>query len=518
MIANDNEDDNKENLLKIRKNIKCVIDGSNKGNSYFDYETDTFIFFVEKYSDIVYEYSEEIFLVYVKFFENLYNMCSKKKNYIDDNSFSYYVKNLKEKIIPDNKINDLFKILFKNPKNIINKDNIKYFAFSNSGQSIINCYIESKIKQNKKFCFSEVETMIFMNCISENPIWDLSESLIKIINNNDTFSYNDNLLIYASYIPLNNYIKRYIDKNRKKKNIFTERTKQNILMYSNELDLCNEIIDSLTNEYLEFACKSKNIKIIKNVLDTKIVPNNNIFEKVLKFNYNENERFDENNSSKFKIFDVNNENEIFLYSEVDQYFSKKDKHPLLIRKIKRSDFCSNQNLIQLLEKYGISYTKNDYLLSINYKILLTPINLDMNITDDKFREEFLNVCSENSYYPYFDNNKYPKPDKICLYRECNKKNNLKMIKQLTDNVIEPDIECLRIVSSLNYNNLNTIKFFIEKKNIKPDFLCIKNNLRNIINNDNLLNNMNENNINKFIESYGNTITKYLYGKYISIKK
>jgi hypothetical protein len=508
MLGNNNDDDNKENLLKIRRNIKCVIDGSNKGNSYFDYETDTFIFFVEKYSDIVYEYSEEIFLVYVKFFENLYNMCSRKKNHIDDNSFSYYVKNLKEKIISDDKINSLFTILFKNPKNIINKDNIKYFAFSSSGHSVINCYIENKTKCNKKFCFNEVETMIFMNCISENPIWVLSESLINIVNKYDIFSYNDNLLIYASYIPLNNYIKRYIEKNKKKK--FTDRIMQNILMYSNELELCNEIIDSLTNDYLEFACKSKNIKIIKNMLDTKIIPDNNIFEKILRFGCDESNRFDENNSYKFKIFDVNSENEIFLYSELDQYYSKKDKNPLLIRKILKNDFCSNQDIIQLLEKYGISYTKNDFLLSINYRILLTPINFDTTMGDDKFREEFLNTCSENSFYPYFDNNKYPKPDKTCLYRECNKKNNLKIIKRLVDSVVEPDLECLRIVSNLNYNNLNTIKFFIEKKNIRPDILCIKNSLRNMINDNKLLDNINENNINKFVESYGNTITKYLY--------
>lgn len=516
MTPNINQNDVDENLLKIRRNIKCVLDGSNKGNSYFDYEMDAFIFFVEKYSNIVYEYSEEIFLVYEKFFENLYNICSKKKIFIDYNSLSYYTKNLKERIIIYDKINDLFKILFRNPKNSINKDNIKFFSFSKSGHDIINCFIEIKKKYDKNFIFNEVETMTFMNCISENPVWELSESLIQIINNNDIFAYNDNLLLYASYIPLNNYIKRYIVKNRRKhKKNFTERIMQNILMYSNELDLCNEIIDFLNNEYLEFACKSKNIKIIKHMLENKIIPNDNIFTKIFNFDHNKINKFDENNSYKYKIFEINNDKEIFLYSELDQYNAKKEKNPILIRKVIKENYCSDQILVELLEKYGINYTKNDYLLSLNHKILLMPINFDSS--DDIFKTDFLNTCSENGFYPFFYNNKYPKPDKTCLYKECNKKNNLKIIKQLTDNIIEPDLECLRIVSSLNHNNLNTIKFFIEKKNIYPDIICIKNNLKTIINDTKLLDKINENNISKFVESYGNSITKYLHNKLNYIK-
>lgn len=522
MFNTENKNINEANLYSIRKNIKCVIDGSNKGNSYFNYETDTFIFFVEKYSDIVYEYSEEIFLVYVKYFENLYNMCRNKK-FIDTNCYSYYMANLNETNIDKDKIKNLFDILFKNPKNIINKENLKFFAFAKSGHDIIRCYIESR---KRKFCFTEIETMIFMNCISENPIWELSESLIDIINTYNVFSYNDNLLIYASYIPLNNYIKKFIKKkNNKKENTFQEKFLQNILIYSNDIELCNYIINYLNdNIYVEYACESRNIKVIKTVLDAKLIPMNNLFEKIISFDHRNNEnitesnRLNESNSYNFKIFKVNGNEEHFLYSELDQYNSNKDMKCLLIRKIKKSDVSSKQDIVYILEKYGMTYTNPNYLYSIRYKIIITPMNLELFNNNDKFREEFLNECSENSFYPYFFNNQYPKPDKYCLYKECKKKNNLKIIKLLSDKIIDPDLECLRTVCDSNYNNLNVIKYFIEKKNIKPDLSCIENSLKNNCDLNILFENINENNIHLIMKSCDNQITKYLYDKFISNKK
>jgi hypothetical protein len=504
MIVIENDDETNAEFIKIRKNIKCVIDGSNTGNSYFNYETNTFIFFVEKYSNIVYEYSEDIFLVYVKYFENLYNMC-KKRSCIDNNTSSYYLKNLGSKIISPDKLKKLFYTLFRNPKNTINKENLKYFAFANSGHDIIKCYIEMKKK------FSQVETMIFMNCISENPVWELSESLVSIINTYNAFAYNKNLLMYASYIPLNGYIKRYTNKNKKNQAMLSEESKKNILMYSNDIELCNNIIDYINNDYLEFACKSKNIKIIKSVLDAKIIPNNELFEKFINFDSYGSEKIDENSSEKFKIFDVDDNEEVFLYSELDQFNSKKEKNPLLIRKIKKEEYGSTQEIVYLLEKYGITYIKPNYTLAIKHQIFITPFNEEF--TDEQFKEEILNFCSEAGYYPHFENDKYPKPDKFCLYRECGKKNNLKLIKQLVDSSVEPDIECLRIVCSLNYNNMNTIKYFIEKKNIPPDIQCIKNNLR-IKNNDlKFIDNIDNDNLRKCVESHGTPIIKYLYEKY-----
>jgi hypothetical protein len=501
----DTDSDTKDDLIKIRENIKCLINGCNKGNSYFDYEMNMFIFFVDKYSDIIYEYSEEIFLAYVKYFENLYKLCSKNTLISDNNNYYFYLKNLHSRLASEEKINNLFSLLFKNKKNIIDKTNIAFFSFAISGHDIIKCYICLGGK------FDEIETKIMMNSIAENPILDLGNSLISIFNDNDVFFYNNYLLEYASYIGINNYIKRYIKKNQNICSV-SKKCLHDILMFSNDLDLCNILIDFYDNDCLEFACKSQNANIIILLLNNKMIPDKKLFELLLKYE-NESNKINEQLSFKLKIFEIDNENEYFLYSEFDKF--NIHRNSLLIRKIKKEQYYSIQEIVTLFEKYRYNYTNDDYLLSINNKILISSNNFDNQ--NEIYIREFLDLCSKNSFYPFFQDKMYPKPDKKCLYIECSKKNNIKIIKKLTENLVDPDIKCLEIACGVN-NNIGVIKYFIEKKNILPDIECIKINLKLCCGLEDFDKDFKDlKNINNLILFYGNHITKYLYQKYISNK-
>ncbi len=485
--------------MKIRENIKCLINGCNKGNSYFDYEMNMFIFFVEKYSDIIYEYSEEIFLAYVKYFENLYSLCIKNIFINDNNNYFFYLKNLHSRLVSQEKINNLFSLLFKNKKNTIDKTNISFFSFAVSGHDIMKCYICSGGK------FDETATILIMNSIAENPILDLGNSLISIINDNDVFFYNNYLLEYASYIGINNYVKRYICDN--KNSSLSVECLHNILLYSNDIDLCNMLQDYFDNDCLEFACRSKNIDIIALLLNNKIIPNKKLFEILIKSD-NEPNKFNEQLSYKLKIFEIDNEKEYFLYSEFDK-FNIQSKS-LLIRKIKKEQYYSIQEISALFEKYGYVYTDDDYLLSVTNKILISSHYFYDLTCNETYIRKFLDICAQNSFYPFFEDRGYPKPDQKCLYIECGKKNNIKIIKQLVENFVNFDIECLRISCGVN-NNLSVIKYFIEKKNILPDIECVKNSLKLCCQFEHF------NNLHNLVLFYGNHVTKYLYQKYVSNK-
>lgn len=480
---------------KIKDDIKCLINGCNKGSFYLDYETDMFIFFVEKYSNIVYEYSEEIFLVYVKYFKNLCELYS-KNTYIDNDHF--YLKNLHRRFASKEKIYDLFGFLFKNKKNTIDRTNIEFFSSAISGHDIIKCYI--CLGGN----FNEIETNMMMTSIAKNPIWDLSDSLISIINNNDVFSYNDHLLEYASYIGINNYIKRYILKNHGDCYL-SKKCLYNIMMYSNDVDLCNMLIDHFNNDHLEFACKSQNINIISLILNSKIMPNKKLFESILKQN-DDLDKFNENLAHRLKIFDIDDEKEYFLYHEFDKF--NLDGKSLLIRKIKKEEYYSIQEIITMFEKYGYryNYTFFDYLLAVKNKILIDPCNF--NNESEICIREFLDACASNSFYPFFQDKRYPKPDIKCLYIECGKKSNTKVIKLLTEHLIVPDVKCLEIACSIGDNSV--IKYFVEKKNISPNLGCIKNNLKLYCEFEDSID---INGIFNLIINYGGDMTKYLHQKF-----
>jgi hypothetical protein len=492
----------KEEYSQIRENIKCIIDGCNKSFAYFDYEMNMFIFFVEKYSNIIYEYSEEIFFIFAKYFENLYKIFMKSscENFYDNNNYNYCLKYLSSILIPKEKIYNLFEVLFRNKKNIIDDKNICYYSFAMTGHDIIKCYISSGGK------FNENETKNIMHIITLTPDDNIGKSIIEIVNNNDVFAYNDYLLEYSAFLCINEYIKRYIIKNNK----LPKKCIENILIYSNDTELCLMIIDYFDDECLIHALKSKNFNIIKLILDNKILINNkkNLLEYLFYFDINA-KKIDEKTSDKIKIFEID-KNELFLFSEIDFYQNKNQNIiPLVIRKIEQKNYHSIQEINELLEKYGYGYTMDDYLIAVQNGIFISPKNLDYN--NDEYYKKILLMCSQKSFYPYLLDNKYPRPTMDCLFVECGKKNNIRVIKQLVEVIlIQPNIKCLQIACSIN-NNLNVIKYFVEKKSIKPDIICIKNsiisnNKINIIHiDDNILKNMNI--------IYNNNITDYLYKKY-----
>jgi hypothetical protein len=487
----------------MRENIRKLIETCFKEKFHLDYEMSTFIFFLEKYSDIIFEYSEQIFCAYVKYFENIYIICNKKSSVDENNNYYFYLKNLLGKIVSTEKINDLFSILFKNKNNEINCKNIRYFAISNSGHDILQCYIKLG------GVFNEIETKIFMESISENPIYDLSNSMINIINKNDVFEYTDELLEYAAYLQINEYVKRYLKKGKK----ITQKCVNFLLTYSNDYELCNEFINNnyiLDNDTLKYAVMSKNIKIITMILNNKILPNKNSFQNIFKSN---NKYIDKEYSHKLKIFKFDDENEIFLYSEIDCYNNNFDNRiPIVIRKIKKDMFSDVYEIVDLFFKYGYRYTQEDLLLAIENNYHFDKIDFKF---DDDFLIKYHEMCMKTSYYPYIYNKMYPKPDKKCLYYECKKKSNIKIIKQLCK-YVDPDMECLRLSTMVN-NNLNVVKFFVEKKKIIPNIEYIKTHFISTTKNFNLNDFFNDN---KFVEvkfndllfSCENSTIKYLLSK------
>lgn len=505
---------NDTELSEIEKNMECLINGAMQNNLYIDYETSILIQYAKKYPSIIEKFSEKIYNKYVNYFANLCESINKYL-YIDfeynlDSLIKYFIEN----IISEEDIYFLFEILFRNKNNTISTINIKYFTYSITGHNIIKCYI------NNGGTFNHSETEIFMKCIGIVPIYKIAESLISIINENDVFSYNEKLLEYATYIPLNDYSKRCFLKNH----YINEKIAHNIIAYSNDIDLCHFLSEkniSFDKYYLKQSLKSRNKNIIKFILNNKIIPDQTTFDFIIRLILYDSSQ---NDTYRFKFFSMD-QTDVFLYAEIDKYNNDNDiPPPLLLRKTYLKDYLLCSEMMYLIGEYGYSYAFDNFLIAFKYNILLHEAEVDFDNKNNK--DLFLDSCSDISYYPYFENKKYPKPNYNCLAKECQRKGNIKIIKQIYECIDEHidkyDINLLRSACLIN-NNTSTIKFFVEKKNITPDFICIENSIKSI-NKDRVKEIMdkygyNENkdiNINQIGEmtiSYGNNTTKYLHKKY-----
>lgn len=123
--------------------------------------------------------------------------------------------------------------------------------------------------------------------------------------------------------------------------------------------------------------------------------------------------------------------------------------------------------IDILITHGYTLTKEDVTDALENEYYINGIQrFNFN-----FDEKLLEKCYQKNYFPYKDLNL--KPNIQCLREACNKKGNLKLIKQLVKEGIEPDIECLRNACGFRSGNVPVIRYLVENKKIKPDIECIK---------------------------------------------
>jgi hypothetical protein len=493
-------------INEIEKNIQNIINKFNKNALHIDYETSIFMIYIKKYPSIIKKYSKKIFNLYIDYFKYLYNLINKCL-YIDfEFNFNSIIKYVINNILKVEDIDILFKILFQNNNNKLDENNIKYLTYFASGHIIIKCYI------NNGHIFTNNMTKIIIKCIGIVPVYKIAESLISIIDNYDVFAYDEELLEYASYIPLIKYCERCLNKY----DYMNDKIIYNIIAYSNDINLCSLIIhkkQSIDKYILYQSLKSRNKNIIQIILNHKIYLDQSIFNFIIYLILYDKKQ---DNTYKLKYFDINREN-YFLYTEIDKYNCDNNIYPsTLLRKIDFNDYLSYTNMFKLIGEYGFIFTFDNFLIALKYNIL---INMENDWTNVNNINKFLDVCSDISYYPYFENTKYPKPNYRCLIKECQKKNNLKIIKKIyncMDKTINKiDLNLLRLSCLIN-NDINIIKFFVETKKIMPDIICIQNNIKLLqINKFIEINNEDKNidniNLQKLILCHGNNITKYLYG-------
>jgi ribosomal protein L12E/L44/L45/RPP1/RPP2 len=183
------------------------------------------------------------------------------------------------------------------------------------------------------------------------------------------------------------------------------------------------------------ACKIKDKSVIEKIISYKIVPNK-------------------------KCFDA-------LIGEKYHYYGRH------VQKAKDADLIAE--LIDLLITAGYKLTLKDVTNALENGYYVN----DIKRFDFKIDQKFVDKCYETGYFPY--NNLDVKPSLDCLRAEFRKSGNIKTIRQLVKQGLEPDIDCLRDACKIRVNQAN-IKFLLEDKNIKPDLECIKN-LANAIGNN-----------------------------------
>lgn len=479
----------KEKEKIIRKNIIQTLENIKKSYE-IDCEIHNITFFLEKYSDLFFEYSEHIFSSFMTFFKKI-AFCDKNA----ENRDKFYLKYCEKECVQDKLINIIFSYFFKEKNYLLCEENIGYLCRCLSGIRIINIYLYFGGK------FSKNETKIIFDEIGKSIIYNLYIALKNTVNNNiNSFYYDKELIEYASFIPVINYTFNYI---KKKKNI-TNNTINNLLSYSQNNEIYDYILENfeLSDDMLFSVCKSLNINLIIKFLNKKININNNIITKILTFYDNKNtkntkfinfksnklvyfENYENTNCNFVRIININ---EITKYYEIIKYISN------------------------LFINYGYYLDNGDIVKFFENGIIIEKIN-HINFNNETKRK-FLDLCVKKNNYPYFINDKYPPPDILCLYEECKKKTNLNTIKKICEEIIEPNIECLKIACSLD-NNMSVLKYFIDKKKIVPNIECIKNSIKNEINNDLL---RDENKFINYMLNNGSCMTKYLCSKYLLLHK
>ena len=190
---------------------------------------------------------------------------------------------------------------------------------------------------------------------------------------------------------------------------------------------------------LEIACRIRNHKFMKNLLQSRILPNKKCFEAIFNKKYNVGFRYS------------------YRYGS---HISETEKKEIAAT-------------VDILIEHGYKIDYNDVVFALSKECFINDINR-FNID---FGPKFLEKCTEYNYYPYDIDTK---PTLKCLRIECGRTGNLSTVKKLISKGVKPDIECLRIACN-NKSNKQTIHYLVDKYGLKPDLTCLKNNAKHINN-------------------------------------
>jgi hypothetical protein len=200
------------------------------------------------------------------------------------------------------------------------------------------------------------------------------------------------------------------------------------------------------------ACQNNNKEDMSNILNDKILPNNeslkSLFHKYINYYYNNNNNDDDNND--------NNDN-------YDLESLKKKYSKLYEIKSEIKEQCIN-----LLQMFGYVPSKNDVLLTIYFKVKISNIEISY-FNDDVFLQKMKMVCDYVSFFPYDQ----IKPDESSLINILNtKKVRLVFVKNFIKkyNII-PTILSLKTACK-HLQNQAIVNYLITTYNIEPDFDCI----------------------------------------------
>ncbi len=187
---------------------------------------------------------------------------------------------------------------------------------------------------------------------------------------------------------------------------------------------------TVTSEILEEACLNSNVEIVKFLLESKVEPTRQCFNKVTQ-SYN----------SHYKTINKN----------------------------------SNQTLIiEQLIMFGYNLSYEDFLAATKNKIYIKNAEQLHFQIDNRYLE----VCSEVGFYPDY---RFPtvKPTITCLEKECLRSGNLTEIKKLVSLGLTPSQKALENACK-HKQNLAAIKF-LKEKGAKVTLNCIKNYAESIYN-------------------------------------
>lgn len=336
-------------------------------------------------------------------------------------------------------IEKVLHMIFTNANFIFPENILEKIISTNYSYKILDIYI----KTGNKFNISQTK-IIFSKSneieLNYSPYYGNDYNKLKLLiegSNVETFSHNNEILILAASGHMNNFLTKCINNK-----ITLPQDCLYGIISSNNFELFKLALLSgcqLNNKALLNACKSNNISIIKFILENKIIPTKECFNAIF-----------ENTDTKEKVYRY-------------RYRSNLSKN---------NDNSNKSDIIDLLNVYGYKITYDDVVLATRNKVVINNFETLGIKMDDKFLE----ICSENSFYPYQLNGL--KPSSVCLQKECSKVGNIQVIKKLISSGITPDIECLRNACK-HKNNLQTIKLLIEKGKLDPDLDCIYNLSRDI---------------------------------------
>lgn len=215
----------------------------------------------------------------------------------------------------------LFSQIFKNINNVselVIQNLIYHLMYTQTGHDIMNIFI------NYRKSFTENETMaIFRTVLSSNSIEINNMISSFVLTNIDKLYCSIELMEYASFIPIVQYVELNINNINITKEIFN-----NIILYSNNVKLCEYIVENYA-KYIDEECmilclKSRNKHIILLFYNLKIQNNYNI-EKML------------------EPIEFDNAGNIVLYTERHKYMNA-NINILLKRTIGTKDYCSDKQL------------------------------------------------------------------------------------------------------------------------------------------------------------------------------